>query len=114
MNSELKKIEDEIARIKAELLRIGEMRPGSLSAQPRSRGKLYWQLSYVHEGKGHTEYVQSRFKPLIEEQTENYRRFRELTRRWVDLALRHSKLKLTLLKAAKENGTDRGKGKGQP
>ena len=102
MDSELRRIEDRIERIKAELTQLGEMRPGSLSAQPRARGKLYWQLSYTHGGKGHTEYVQPQLRARVQKQLSTYKRFRQLTREWVELALRQSKLKLALLKADRE------------
>ena len=86
-------IQAEIDRIKHELLIIESMRPGSLSRQPRARGGEYYQLSYSHRGKGHTEYVRSEYEPVIRKEIEAYRRFRELTRRWVDLALELAKLK---------------------
>jgi hypothetical protein len=86
-------IQTEINRIKRELLLIESMRPGSLSRQPRTRGGEYYQLSYSHKGKGHTEYVRSEYEPVIRKEIESYRRFRELTRRWVELALELAKLK---------------------
>ena len=42
---QIKAIKEEIVEIKKQLLAIGEMRPGSLSKQKRSRGNLYHQLS---------------------------------------------------------------------
>ena len=49
-------IERRIGKIKQALADLGDMRPGSLSAQTRSWGGRYWQLSYTHLGKGHTQY----------------------------------------------------------
>ncbi len=86
-------IQTEIDRIKRELLLIGSMRPGSLSRQPRTRGGEYHQLSYSHKGKGHTEYVRPEYEPVIRKEIETYREFRELIRRWVELALELAKLK---------------------
>lgn len=102
MNSELNRIEARIEQVKADLMQLGEMRPGSLSSQPRARGKLYWQLSYTHAGKGHTEYVQAQLKDRVEEQLATYRRFRKLTSEWVELALQHAKLQMTLLKESSQ------------
>ena len=86
-------IAERIARIKAELTALDDMRPGSLSMQSRSWGGQYCQLSYTHRGKGHTEYVRSESLGEIQRQVANYRRFRELTKEWVDLAIELCKLK---------------------
>lgn len=90
---DMQEIEKRIEQIKAELMQIGIMRPGSLSAQPRSRGRRYWQLSYTHNGRSCTEYVPEERKEEIEEQVAAYRRFRELSREWVELSIQHGKLK---------------------
>jgi hypothetical protein len=86
-------IERRIERIKQLLKKIGEMRPGSLSIQSRSWGGEYCQLSYTHRGKGHTEYVRKKQRNAVERQIANYRKFRELTQEWVDLAIDLCKLK---------------------
>lgn len=83
----------QIERIKAELMTLDDMRPGSLSLQSRSWGGQYWQLSYTHRGKGHTEYVREEKREQVQRQVANYRRFRELTKEWVDLAIEQCKLK---------------------
>lgn len=89
----IQQIEKRIEQIKAELVQIGIMRPGSLSAQPRSRGCRYWQLSYTFQGKSCTEYVPKERKEEIEEQVDAYRRFRQLTQEWVQLSIQHGKIK---------------------
>ncbi len=89
---DIQQIEKRIEQIKTELMQIGIMRPGSLSAQPRSRGRRYWQLSYTRRGKSCTEYVPEERKEEVEEQLAAYRRFRELTREWVDLSIQHGKI----------------------
>ena len=80
-------IAKEIDHIKKELLKLGRMRPGSLSIQTRSWGGKYMQLSYTHRGRGHTQYVQKEEYKKLEEQLSNYRKFRDLTQEWVDLSL---------------------------
>jgi hypothetical protein len=87
------KIEAEIAALKKELLELGRMHPGSLSKQKRSRGGEYHQLSYSCGGKGHTRYVRPADVPEVMQELENYRRFRELTRRWVELEVELAKLR---------------------
>ena len=90
-----KQMERRIGKIKQTLADLGDMRPGSLSPQTRSWGGHYYQLSYTHLGKGHTEYIpQERLKD-VRRQLANYRKFRELTQEWVKLALELCRLKTT-------------------
>ena len=100
-------IQTEIAKMKKALLELGEMHPGSLSQQKRSRGGsprgirkdgnipwgTYHQLSYSHAGKGHTKYVRPEDVPEVRQEVENYRRFRGLTTKWVELAIKLAKLR---------------------
>ena len=98
MNKGQVTIETEIVNIKQALLELGRMHPGSLSQQKRSRGDssrggVYYQLSYSHAGKGHTKYVRSEDVPEVTQEIENYRRFRGLTTKWVELAIELAKLR---------------------
>jgi len=88
-----KRIERRIAKIKQALADLGDMRPGSLSAQTRSWGGQYGQLSYTHRGKGHTEYVPQERVKTVKAQLENYHIFKNLTQEWVTLAIELCKLK---------------------
>lgn len=87
------RLERRIGKIKQALTGLGEMRPGSLSVQTRSWGGHYCQLSYTHLGKGHTEYIPPQRVKEVRRQLANYRRFRDLTQEWVNLALELCKLK---------------------
>lgn len=69
------------------------MRPGSHSVQTRSWGGEYCQLSYTHKGRGRTEYVPEAKRKEVERQIANYRKFRELTKEWVELGIELCKLK---------------------
>jgi len=80
-------IKTEIDRIKRALSELGRMRPGSLSTQKRDRGGEYHQLSYSHDGKGHTEYVRKEDVPALRRELENYRKLRKLITRWVGLEI---------------------------
>ena len=93
MNKRQVSIETEIDKIKKALLGLGHMHPGSLSKQKRSRGNTYHQLSYSHRGKGHTKYVRPEDVPEVAQEIENYRRFRGLTTKWVELAVELAKLR---------------------
>lgn len=86
-------IERRIEKIKQELAKLGDMRPGSLSVQTRSWGGEYCQLSYTHKGRGRTEYVPEAKRKEVERQIANYRKFRELTKEWVELGIELCKLK---------------------
>lgn len=86
-------LERRIQKIKDALAKIGEMRPGSLSVQGRSWNGEYYQLSYTHRGKGHTEYVRKNKRKEVETQIANYRKFRTLTQEWVGLGIELCKLK---------------------
>ena len=62
----IEQLEEEIQRIKEEMLQLGAMRPGSLSVQRRKWGGDYLQLSYSHQGKGHTLYIREEERMEVE------------------------------------------------
>jgi len=84
----------EIEAIKRKLAALGDMRPGSVTIQSRKWGGEYCQLSYTHRGKGHTEYIPKKSRAMVERQTANYRRFRELIQKWIDAGIELCKIKL--------------------
>ena len=86
-------IEAEIDRIKKALRELGCMHPGSLSKQKRSRGGEYYQLSFSHRGKGHTIYVRPEDVPDVTRELENYRTFRNLTMKWIELEIKLAKFR---------------------
>ena len=91
----VKQMERRIEKIKRTLATIGDMRPGSLSIQTRKWGGQYCQLSYTHMGKGHTEYIPRQRLKTVKGQLANYRKFKDLTQEWVNLAIELCKLKTT-------------------
>jgi len=99
MKKKTTQIEKRIKKIKAELMELGDMRPGSLSTQSRSWGGQYCQLSYTHRGNGHTEYIQGGIRAQTKQQLKNYKKFRALTMEWVDRAIELAKIKAQLKKA---------------
>lgn len=110
---QLQKMENRVQKIKLELQAISEMRPGSLNKQyticgrpgcrcqddkhPQRHGP-YFQLSYVHNGKSTTQFIQKELVPTVTEQLKNYKKFKALTAEWVDLALAIAKEKLATQK----------------
>ncbi|MEI6452507.1 MAG: DUF6788 family protein [Actinomycetes bacterium] len=92
MSAPEEELQAEISAIKLSLAKLGRLHPGSLSAQRRARGGEYLQLSYSYLGKGHTRYVRPEDVPALEQQMANYRRFRKLTGRWLQLEIELSRL----------------------
>ena len=86
------RIEAKIEKTKAAINALGRMRPGSLSHQARARGQQYCQLSFSHNGRGHTEYVRPDHVAQVERELRNYRRFLELMREWIGQEIELSKL----------------------
>lgn len=100
-------IQRRIEEIKMELVAIGPMQPGSISEQynvcgtpgcrckdpknPRKHGP-YSKLSYTWRGKVHNEFVRKDDLAERLEMVRAYKRFRELTDEWVDLALEITRL----------------------
>ena len=82
-------LETRIARTKAALAAIGDMRPGHLSVQMRP----YTQLSYTFRKKGHTDYIRPEDLPRVKAEVEAYRKFKDLCERLVGLSIELSKLK---------------------
>lgn len=108
MKRKIQQLENTIAKIKAALATLGELRPGSLSEQynvcgrPNCRCKgsraqrhgPYYQLSYTRNGKSSSRFVKPSELAAVRRQVENYARLRTLVDRWIDLATELSELKL--------------------
>src|SRR5947199_8628594 len=108
-------LEAQIEKAKAELLKLGPMRPGSLSQQystcqkpgckcvdpvhPQKHGPFY-QLSYTHGGKSTTQFVRPQFVPEVRMQHASYKKFKALTQQWVTLALEFCKLEMQKARSA--------------
>jgi hypothetical protein len=96
MSTAIDKIEVQIARVQKELMALGPMRPGSLSRQYKIRKEKkqpFYQLSYTHKMKSRSEYVRPENVQVIRKELANFKKFRKLIDRWVDLALKMSQMK---------------------
>jgi hypothetical protein len=95
-------IEHRIEQVKQQLTRLRAMHPGSLSEQYNVCGKPgchckdaknpqkhgpYYQLSFTWRGQGGTRFVRAERLAEMRQKIANYKRFRELSQEWVDLAL---------------------------
>ena len=76
-----------ILAIKNALRKLGPMHPGSLSQQRRARGAEYHQLSFSYAGRGHTFYVRPEDVDAVRREIKNFRRFRKLTGKWIELEI---------------------------
>ena len=98
-NRNLSLIEKQIAAIKAELLEIGDMRPGSLTRQyrnPKDQTGPFYQISYTHKTKSKTEYVRAHHLDDLRKQVDTYKKFKQLIDRWVELSIERSKIKMAI------------------
>jgi hypothetical protein len=99
MKTRLKQIEKRIERIKSELVKLGLMRPGSLTRQykdPQQQTGAYYQLSYTLDMRSRTEYIRNRWVSDIRRQIKHYKRYKQLNAEWVSLSIEHSKLTMKL------------------
>ncbi len=102
MDGSRPRIEQQIEQLKTQLGDLGPMHPGSLGEQynvcgtpgcrckdpedPRKHGP-YYQLSYSWRGKSSSRFVKPDRVAAMRQKVANYKRFRELTNQWVDLAV---------------------------
>jgi len=96
----------QLSHAQSEIAGIGPMRPGSLSQQykdPATKTGAYWQLSYTHNMRSRSRYVRpeelARIKPLLA----NFKRFRQLVDRCVDLSVKIADRQTELLRASPES-----------
>ena len=93
------KLQKQIERTKRDLQELGPMRPGAISRQyrnPKEKKRPFYQISYTHRMKSRSEYLRPENLAAIRRETANFKRFRNLMDRWVDLALQLSQLKTRL------------------
>ena len=101
MKSRVQALEERIERIKTNLSRLGELRPGVLSEQynvcgnPGCRCKAnpphkhgpYQQLSWSRKRKSRTRFIKTSDLRTVREQISNYQRLQELVGEWVDASI---------------------------
>jgi len=99
MSTQLERTEERIRKIKQELLALGPMRPGSITRQyrlPKEKKRPFYQLSYTHRMRSRSEYVRPENLAALRRETANFKRFKKLVARWVELALAASQLRAKL------------------
>ena len=98
-----------IEQIKTNLVKLGDLRPGTLSEQyntcrtPSCRCKAdpphkhgpYHQLSYTRNGRSRTEHVRPEDLATVQAQLRNYTKLRNLVEEWIDTAIELDRLRRT-------------------
>jgi len=105
MSTTLLSMEKQIARIQRALAELGPMRPGTLGRQyrdPKGKRGGFWQVSYTHRMRSRSEYVRPEHLRAVRAELANFRKFRRLTERWVDLSLDVSRMKRKLPRATRK------------
>ena len=111
------RLQRRIAAIKAELIALGPLRPGTLTRQynvcgtpgcrckddPAQRHGPYHQLSYTWQGKSRSEFVRAPEIARLEEQLRNYARLRNLVNQWVAAAIELARLERQKLRYPQGN-----------
>jgi hypothetical protein len=97
MSTSLVKTEARIEHVKQELLKLGPMRPGSITQQyrlPKEKKRPFYQISYTHLMKSRSEYVRPEHLQALHAETATFKRFKKLIERWIDLSLKASQLRV--------------------
>jgi hypothetical protein len=90
-DAQLAKWQKQLALTQTALAQIGPMRPGTLTQQykdPAAKTGANWQLSYTHRMRSRTRYVRPDDLADLRLQLANFKRFRRLVDRCVDLSVR--------------------------
>lgn len=92
----LKTVEKKIDILKQHLVRLGNMRPGTLSVQYRNPAKKmtpFNQISYTFNGKSRSEYVRHENLPAVRREIETYRHFKTIIGELVALSIEASRIR---------------------
>jgi hypothetical protein len=95
-----------IEAIKKDLVHIGNMRPGSVTEQFKKRGEkkwAYWQISYTQNKRSKTEYLKDEFVEQIKNEVLEYKKFKLLMEKLVEMNISLSKEKIKLLRKNSES-----------
>ena len=88
-------IDERIKEIKAELMALGDLRPGSITKQyrrPKEKEGAFYQISYTHKMKSKSDYVRKGFINEMKKQTKEYKNMKALMEEWIDLGVEKSKI----------------------
>jgi hypothetical protein len=106
-NRRIQAIQQKLQTLKAQLVGLGPLRPGSLSRQyhvcrkpgcrcqdphqPRRHGP-YYHLDYVHHGIKTTRFIRAEQLPEVRRELVNFKKLRRLVDRWITLSLKRAQI----------------------
>jgi hypothetical protein len=104
----------QIEQIKTKLVKLGDLRPGTLSEQyntcrtpgcrckadPPQKHGPYHQLSYTRHGRSRTENVRPEDLAAVRAQLNNYAELRDLVDQWIDTAIELDRLRRSQKRSA--------------
>src|ERR1017187_2709065 len=102
-DKQLPKWQSQLAQAFAELAGMGPMLPGTLSQQykdPARKTGARWQLSYTHNMRSRSRYVRPDEVPRIKTLLANFKRFRQIVDRCVDLSVMIADRQTELIRAS--------------
>lgn len=97
-----KRLNQQIENLKRQLLELGPIHPGSVSSQYHACGNPtcrchdpvnpakhgpYNKLTYCHAGRSNCRFVRPECLTELTQRLDNYKTFRKLTARWVELSV---------------------------
>ena len=108
MKKRIQALESQIESIKRQIVRLGDLRPGSLSEQynvcgnpncrckgnPPEKHGPYYQLSFTRKGKSGTKFIKKSQLSELKQQLKNYARLRSLIDQWIERSSELCQLKL--------------------
>ena len=101
-------LEKRIQKIKQQIGKLGDLRPGALSQQynvcgspgcqckasPPIKHGPYYQISFTRHGKSSSQFVREEDLDQVQQQLDNYRQLRQLVDEWITLSAELSSLRL--------------------
>ena len=115
----LEQIQEEIECVRRQFLQLGPIHPGSVSAQyhacgnpacrchdpvdPKKHGP-YNKLSYCHRGKSGCRFVRDEHLEQLSQRLRNYKTFRALVDRWIELSVQAAAAEFFAGAASKPSG----------
>lgn len=100
----IRQLENQIFKIKEQISELGPLRPGTLTKQykePSKKQGASYQLSYTHKMKSRTQYVRAEHVSIIKKELVQYKRYKILIERFIDLSINLSKEKIAEMKKQK-------------
>ena len=90
-------IKRRIKELKKEIQKLEIIRPGKITKQIRGLKEEryhYNYFSYTFQNKGYTEYIKEKYAERIIGETDDFKKFKDLSDEWIELSIKLSKLEM--------------------